>query len=130
MANARKCDKCQKCFDPMNETGEMARFRNPIFQHSNEIQENVIGEMLLKNSNPDAICDLCPRCTAMFKLFMWEPETYVAFPNAKPVFDDNLNKINKNACVGYQYKHSSDKAKGLADLVNSMFNLGGDFDGD
>ena len=127
MANARKCDKCKRCFDPCNESRQMVRFRNPVFQRSNEIQENVIGELLLRDSNTDAICDLCPECTAMFKMFMRNPNSVVTVPNPKPVFD---NRPNKSNCVGYRFKGVSEKRTALADLVNSMFNLGADTDGD
>ena len=123
MANARKCDKCHRCFDPAMEIGQMAKFRNPIFQNAHEIQENVIGELLLNHSNPDAVCDLCPECAAMFKLFMKEPKACVIFPNDKPVFDDRRSRENKQMCVGYKYR-------GIADIINRSFNSGGDYDGD
>ena len=79
MANARKCDRCEKCFDPINMTGMSCRFRNPIFQTSNDIREGVVGKLMV-NDTPDAWVDLCPECAEMFEAFMCGAE-----PPAKPV---------------------------------------------
>lgn len=69
MANARKCDRCGKCFDPLhNMEGMMCRFRNPVFQNSNDIREGVVGKSML--NEPDAFVDLCPECAEMFDAFM------------------------------------------------------------
>lgn len=68
MANARKCDRCGKCFDPLHMDGMMCRFRNPVFQTSNDIREGVAGKMML--NDPDGFVDLCPECAEMFDAFM------------------------------------------------------------
>lgn len=68
MANARKCDRCGKCFDPLHMAGMMCRFRNPVFQNSNDIREGVVGKMML--NDPDGFVDLCPECAEMFDAFM------------------------------------------------------------
>lgn len=68
MANAKKCDRCEKCFDPLHMSGMMCRFKNPFFQNSNDIREGVIGKFML--SDPDAYVDLCPECAEMFEAFM------------------------------------------------------------
>ena len=70
MANARKCDRCGTCFDPMGQGYSlMARFRNPFFQSSEDLKENTAGAYLISD-NPDAFVDLCPECTGNFQLFM------------------------------------------------------------
>ena len=84
MAIAKKCDRCGKCFDPFHMEGMMCRFRNPIFQNSNDIREGVIGKSML--NEPDAFIDLCPECAEMFDNFMRNDE-----PD-KSIDDDGDNK--------------------------------------
>lgn len=69
MANVKKCDRCGKCFDPMEVEGLMCRFKNPIFQDAHSLKENVISAWLIA-SNPDAWVDLCPECAELFETFM------------------------------------------------------------
>ena len=69
MANAKKCDRCEKCFDPYEIKGMICRFRNPMFQTANNIREGVIGKLMV-NDTPDAYVDLCPECAEMFETFM------------------------------------------------------------
>lgn len=71
MANARKCDLCKKCFDPLDqpEGVEMMRFRNPVFQTSESIRTGTVNKFLIPDE-PDIWVDLCPDCTESFKLFM------------------------------------------------------------
>jgi len=102
MANARKCNKCETCFDPLTTPGIMARFRNPIFQTSNDIREGVVGFTLIEDANTEVIVDLCPKCTELFREFM---KTKVA-------------KIK----TGNSFVEASD-------LIRALF-LGGDYDGD
>lgn len=70
MADAKKCDLCKKCFDPL-ECGDapIVRFRNPVFRTSANIRNNAVGYYLIENQ-PDTMIDLCPRCTDRFILFM------------------------------------------------------------
>ena len=67
MSLARKCNRCKQFFDPLDSPGRMARFENPIFQTSNEIREQVRGEMLDELAGPDGIIDLCPTCSVLFR---------------------------------------------------------------
>ena len=83
MANARKCDRCEKCFDPINMAGMSCRFRNPIFQTSNDIREGVVGKLMV-NDTPDVWVDLCPECAEMFEAFMCGAE-----PPEKPAPDNH-----------------------------------------
>ena len=78
MANARKCDRCEKCFDPFGMKGMSCRFRNPVFQTSNDIREGVVGRLMVNDSS-EAWIDLCPDCAEMFEAFMCGGE-----PPAKP----------------------------------------------
>ena len=68
MANARKCDRCGVCFDPFEMEGMSCRFENPMFQNSHDIEEGVVGKLLI-NASPDNYIDLCPECAEMFEAF-------------------------------------------------------------
>ena len=70
MANARKCDRCGKCFDPLSQGKTvMARFQNPVFQNSEQIKDHDVGYYLIEDT-ADAYVDLCPECTDDFEAFM------------------------------------------------------------
>ena len=71
MANARKCDRCGICFDPLRygDKSMIARFQNPIFQSSDQIKEHEVGYYLIEDT-ADAFVDLCPECTRDFEAFM------------------------------------------------------------
>ena len=70
MANARMCDRCGRCFNPLSETGSMCRFVNPVFQDPEDIKKFKVGARLLHDEPPDAYVDLCPDCTTQFFIFM------------------------------------------------------------
>lgn len=70
MANAKKCDRCGKCYDPASiedNPAMVAHFSNPILQTPNDVKRGVITRYLKKGL--DAL-DLCPECTGEFSLFM------------------------------------------------------------
>lgn len=69
MANARKCDRCGKFYDPFEMDGMLCRFQNPVFQNTHDIQEGMIGKLLM-NASPDTHVDLCPECAELFEAFM------------------------------------------------------------
>ena len=71
MGAARKCDRCKVCFDPMEqERGiEMTRFRNPLFQTLESIEDGAVSRFLIEDA-PDYWVDLCPACTKLFCQFM------------------------------------------------------------
>lgn len=70
MANARKCDRCGKCFDPFSQKfRQMTHFKNPVFETERDIIDHKVGCYLVEDS-PDALIDLCPDCTESFILFM------------------------------------------------------------
>ena len=78
MANAKRCDRCQRFFYPFEMDGVCCRFRNPVFQTENDIREGVIGRLMM-NDSPDAYVDLCPDCAEQFEAFMCGadiPDTY------------------------------------------------------
>lgn len=70
MSLAKKCDRCGVCFDPFNVEGRIGRFFNPIFQTSNDIREQVRGQLLDETLGVDGIVDLCPNCASAFRAFM------------------------------------------------------------
>ena len=65
MANARKCDMCEKCYDPLEQEGLMCRFENPIFQNAHDLREGIVTRRLI-NGPPDVYIDLCPECSKKF----------------------------------------------------------------
>lgn len=77
MANARKCDRCGRFFDPFEFEGSCCKFRNPVFQTAKDIREGRIGT-LMNSKSPDIFIDLCPDCAERFDRFMCgvDPEDY------------------------------------------------------
>ena len=70
MSNARKCNMCKRCFDPLDEKGRIARFSNPILQTSNDIKEMRRGDLLIPELGVDGIIDLCPECSEkLYEMF-------------------------------------------------------------
>ena len=70
MANARKCNRCKKCFDPLD-IGEQCscRFENPVFQNADDLKNSVVGFRLVPGKG-DIFIDLCPDCAEKFLDFM------------------------------------------------------------
>lgn len=68
MADAKKCDRCGGFFDPWSVRGEMVRFSNPVYRERIDLIENTISHRFL--DKPDALVDLCPKCTTLFTNFM------------------------------------------------------------
>lgn len=69
MANAKRCDRCQRFFYPFEMDGVCCKFRNPVFQTENDIREGVVGRLMM-NDTVDAYVDLCPDCAEQFEAFM------------------------------------------------------------
>ena len=69
MAIARRCNRCGRCFDPLNVRGTMMRFENPIFQSADDVRNQKVGRRLIDDEN-DVCVDLCPDCTERFQNFM------------------------------------------------------------
>jgi len=103
---ARKCDRCGVCFDPFEEDGVMAEFKNPIFRTRDDIRDHKIGMKLMPDEQTDAYVDLCPECTKKFIDFMdcEKNEDY----------EDEKTKI-KSAGADILYRFLC--AMGLGDLV-------------
>lgn len=69
MSNAKKCDRCGKCFDPLEEKGDMIRFKSPVVVTSGTVAVHNIKRMLLPDVLPDEYADLCSSCSSEFKMF-------------------------------------------------------------
>ena len=70
MAIARKCNRCGKCFDPLDHGRcYMVQFSNPVFMTSEDIHKHNAGYYLV-SGHPDEKIDLCPDCTEDFQAFM------------------------------------------------------------
>lgn len=75
MANAKKCDRCGKCYDPASiedNPAMITRFSNPIFQTAEDYKNNKITTCFSAKDRHDGSgdIDLCPECTGEFTLFM------------------------------------------------------------
>lgn len=70
MAEARKCDRCMKCFDPKIEKREMARFENPYFVTAEKIADHKVCRTMFPDREINAYVDLCADCTTAFEFFM------------------------------------------------------------
>ena len=66
---AKKCDRCGGFYDPLYQTGAMAKFRNPSFLEAVNFEDHTVGTYLIPGQ-PDRMIDLCPMCTTDFILFM------------------------------------------------------------
>lgn len=70
MADAKKCDRCGKCFDPYHMDGDACQFRNPVFTNSESLKEMKRAGFLYEDAGPDTWVDLCPTCSGAFVIFM------------------------------------------------------------
>lgn len=75
MANAKKCDRCGKCYDPASiedNPAMVVSFSNPIFQTAEDYQHHRFTEILGRDDDNygNSNVDLCPECTGEFTLFM------------------------------------------------------------
>lgn len=103
MANAKKCDRCGVCFDPM--TGgdvEYVSFSNPIFRSQNSLKEMKSSRMLFNdNRRIDLdVVDLCPSCTKAFEKFMACEDVFkVEEPKKAPAYkeEDNYFEISADS---------------------------------
>ena len=98
MANARKCNRCERCFDPLKVEGMMGRFVNPIFQTSEDIRNNKVGARLI-DAEPDAYIDLCPECAGMFEAFMCHGDIPTYIPGQDT--DGDRYEVFKNCVIRY-----------------------------
>lgn len=98
MANAKKCNRCERCFDPLKVEGMMGRFVNPIFQTSEDIRNNKVGARLI-DAEPDAYIDLCPECAKMFEAFMCHGDIPTYIPGQDT--DGDAYEVFRNCVVRY-----------------------------
>lgn len=70
MSKAKRCDRCGKCFDPMDIPAMICRFSNPAFMTAEDIKAGKVKTHLRPDLEWDEKLDLCPECTGDFTLFM------------------------------------------------------------
>ena len=70
MPYAKKCDRCGKCFDPLEAKGELCTFRVPTLYTAKNAKELTRGEPIIPGRAADDMFDLCEDCTRAFKIFM------------------------------------------------------------
>ena len=71
MANAKKCDRCGKCYDPASIEDNptmVASFSNLIFQTAEAYKHHSFTSIFDDNNGNNI--DLCPECAGEFTLFM------------------------------------------------------------
>lgn len=69
MSEARKCDLCKRCFDPMEETGKMARYLI-IVQNGEDMVTARERDKQYPFNDLNKFGDLCPECTKKFMDFL------------------------------------------------------------
>jgi len=126
MSNAKKCNRCKTCFDPLEMKGQMVSFSNPNFRTSEDIQHHYYGELFDKRGGLETPVDLCPDCTRKFKLFMNPDlnevsEAFDRYPN----LDD---KCVVNVVMGKRLKTEPDSDPD-GDDMNPVGDIIGDFSG-
>ena len=72
MSSALKCNRCHKCFDPLDmKKGELlCRFSNPFFISAEDYSSHKFTKDLLGTNNSETKIDLCPECAEGFSLYM------------------------------------------------------------
>lgn len=74
MANAKKCDRCGKCYDPASiedNPNVVVSFSIPIFQTAEDYKNHRFTRSFGgDDDNWGDNVDLCPECTDEFTLFM------------------------------------------------------------
>ena len=74
MANAKKCDRCGKCYDPASiedNPAMVVSFSNPIFQTAEDYKNRRFTRTFSGDDDDFGNnVDLCPECTGEFTLFM------------------------------------------------------------
>lgn len=105
MADAKKCDRCKKLYDPYSiDKRNIARFRNPAFFDENGTKNNKVSFYLI-SGGADATIDLCPECTEDFELFM---EGYELGVRSLTAEFKSVKELVPPA-EGYIYRHSKSK---------------------
>ena len=115
MSIARKCNRCQMCFDPEKVTGRICRFHNPVFQDAKSVKDVRNIGFMFEELGPDMWADLCPHCT----------EEYVEFMKGKISGHDSVPAgIFRKVCEARDlYRNRLDGVKSdLECLVNSLEN--------
>ena len=72
MAQAIKCDRCFRCFDPYSEKRNFCKFKNPVFHNAESLERNRVSKTLFEDRTYmfDEWVDLCADCAEAFELFM------------------------------------------------------------
>ena len=74
MANAKKCDRCGKCYDPASiedNPATVVSFSNPVFQTAEDYKHHRFTRIFGGDDDDFGNhVDLCYECTGEFTLFM------------------------------------------------------------
>ena len=120
MAEARKCDRCGKCFDPLEQGYfQMVRFSNPLYQTSKDIREHVFSRYLVEGASPERKIDLCPECTGQFTLFMEGSPLAIEkndFDKADVPEDTETNGFYKDYLINEAQKILLKRLKGIGEF--------------
>ena len=70
MAEAKKCNRCERLFDPANMDRSMIRFEDAVLINQQDFIAGCITSRLKGQTSRNNITDLCPSCAEDFMLFM------------------------------------------------------------
>ena len=70
MSKAFKCDRCKRCFDPLESEGEFCTMVNPVFQTAEDYEDHKTTHYMHSGHTGVDALHLCPDCAHEFKLFM------------------------------------------------------------
>ena len=103
MSRAVKCNRCHKCFDPLDmKDGEyICTFDNPIYANREDYKNGKITDYLFNGESRLKI-DLCPHCAEEYRLFMEGCNLAVHDndfdkPDVEPSITKDLNEMFANA---------------------------------
>lgn len=76
MSKAVQCDRCKKCFVPVECEGTMIKFRNPVMYTAEDVMPKTPLSAspgtccYISSIDPDGMVDLCPACSLAFMRFL------------------------------------------------------------
>lgn len=94
MSKAFKCDRCGKCFDPMDykDDERFASISRIVYQNGIELSVRLMGDFAES-------LNLCPRCTKIFKEWMTNSPIKALSAEGGTLYDFGYSD---GYCVGYK----------------------------